>query len=95
MNNAQLRAAFVRAYGAPGGNFMTPNVLRLGKRGRFVYELSCGRGFRDDVIYGVTVVELPGVKRSDLSRCFSGATAKADAEAYIADDFGAHQTEET
>jgi hypothetical protein len=65
-------------------NFMTPNVLSYGKRGKMVYELSTGRGFRDQQIWGVTVIELPSTKRRDLAESFD---SYEEAKAYITNDF--------
>lgn len=65
-------------------NFMTPDILRYGKSKRDrAYELSSGRGFENDTIYGVTVVDDKNgelVKRHDLSTSFN---TKEDAENYI------------
>lgn len=70
-------------------NFMTPKVLRCGFCGDFAYELSKGKGFSGDTIYGVSVVEYEvldnaflGVtnRRTDLADCY---TSKAKAESAI------------
>lgn len=74
---------FRRAYGGQT-NFMTPNILKYGKRGKMVWELSAGRGLAGAPIYGVTVIELPLTKRHDLSECFASRDA---AKAYIRSDF--------
>ncbi len=82
---AQVQAAqiFRAAYnGTPGVNFMTPTWIRNGKQGKFVYELSTGRGFMsDDSIFGVTVVRVdPLTKEHDLSKCLQ---SREEAETYI------------
>ena len=74
---------FRRAYGGQP-NFMTPNILKYGKRGKMVWELSAGRGLAGAPIYGVTVIELPMIKRHDLSEYFDSYDA---AIAYIRSDF--------
>lgn len=74
---------FRRAYGGQP-NFMTPSVLKYGKKGKMVWELSTGRGLGGGSIYGVTVIELPLTKRHDLSECFASYDA---AKAYIRSDF--------
>lgn len=40
-----------------GSNFMTPDVLRYGFTGKYVYELSEGRGMDNQPIFGLTVVD--------------------------------------
>jgi hypothetical protein len=58
-------------------NFMTPDVIKYGMAGNYVYEISTGKGFMNDSIYGVTVLERDtGNKRHDLSKCF-GTEEKA------------------
>lgn len=79
----QARNAFHRVYNGQR-NFMTPNLIRYGKRGKMVFELSSGRGIDDAPIYGVTVIELPSTRRSDLSTLFHSID---EATAYIARDF--------
>lgn len=79
MTQSQIRDLFRTVYGN-SRNFMTPDVLGYGKRGRLVYELSTGH-FMDDTIYGVTVLETDGEKRHDLS---AGSFKSLDeAKAYI------------
>lgn len=63
-----------------GQNFMTPNALRYGWKGDLAYELSEGTGFRNNLIWGVTVVRSDGTNEYDLSRCFFD---RDEAEAYI------------
>ena len=65
-------------------NFMTPSVIMYGEEGSLLWELSTGRGMRDQPIFGVTVLELHGgdvEKRGDLSGCFQ---SKREALRYIA-----------
>ncbi len=49
------REYFRQEYG-DSPNFMTPELIRHGSKGRFVYELSQGEGFKHEPIYGVTVL---------------------------------------
>lgn len=70
MTHTEIAARFNAAYNGER-NFMTPNVERYGKAGRLLYELSSGRGFGRETIYGVTVIDVDGNKRSDLSNCFA------------------------
>lgn len=65
-------------------NFMTPDLIARGKRGKMIWELSTGEGFGGQSVYGVTVIELPSAKRHDLSELF---LTEADARAYISNDF--------
>ena len=68
----RAREAFRKAYkGAT--NFMTPTVVWQRRFGRFAVELSAGRGMDEDLLYGVTVLEITDAgieKRHDLSTCF-------------------------
>lgn len=83
MVETEIRNVFRRAYnGAP--NFLTPDVVRYGKRGKMVWELSTGLGIDRNRIYGVTVIELPSTKRHDLSTSFDSLDA---ALTYIKGDF--------
>ena len=83
MTHEQINAIFHQAFnGQP--NFITPDILKRGKRGRMVYEISSGEGFGGGTIYGVTVLELSGLRRQDLSACFSDLS---EAECYVAGDF--------
>lgn len=61
-------------------NFMTPTVVGYGKKGGKIWEISSGRGMGNEVIYGVTVIDLPRQHRHDLSQCF---TSLDEAKAYI------------
>jgi hypothetical protein len=63
----------------PGTNFVTPNKIEFGIKGKFIYELSRGRKpFFDKSkginVYGVTVKEITEDKkvlgRQDLSKYF-------------------------
>lgn len=83
MTHEQINAIFHRAFnGQP--NFITPDILKRGKRGRMIYEISSGQGLGGGTIYGVTVLELSGLRRRDLSSCFSDLS---EAERYIDGDF--------
>lgn len=65
-------------------NIMTPCVERYGKAGPFVYEISSGRGFHDETIYGFTVLEIMpdgSISRSDRSKC---CHSRADVDSAIA-----------
>jgi len=55
-----------------GMNFMTPSLIRHGRQGDLVYELSTGPGIiQGTKIYGVTVVDArTREKDHDLSDCF-------------------------
>ncbi len=82
------REAIRHEYGA-AKNFMTPDVIRVGKIARDVaYELSAGRGFDNEPIYGVSIVRIldhdePVTEREyDLSGLFHSRLA---AEERIAD----------
>ena len=49
--------AFTQAFkGEP--NFMTPKIIKRGTTKRFHWELSQGRGFNGDAIWGITVLNL-------------------------------------
>lgn len=52
-------------------NLMTPHVETRGSRGAFVYEISSGEGITGATIYGVTILDLRGNQRHDLSTSFS------------------------
>lgn len=83
MDRSEISAIFRRVYGS-NQNFMTPKVMDYGQRGRFVWELSSGRGMSNQPIYGVTIIEVDGSRRLDLSRMFPSEHA---ARKYIRDDF--------
>lgn len=63
-----IGAVFNRVYNGDS-NFMTPTLVKHLQVGGLVVEVSKGRGMSQDTIYGVTVIELPGVKRPDLCKC--------------------------
>ena len=61
-------------------NFMTPKRLRIGwtRKGEEAYELSSGRGFEGETIYGVSLVRVvttpagvKGTERGDGKCCHS------------------------
>jgi len=59
-------------------NFITPNRIKLRKDGNYFIELSEGRGFNDNAIYGVSLIHWDGEKfttqghkYSDRSKSFS------------------------
>jgi len=83
MQDSEIRGTFSRVF-KNKANFMTPYTLKFGKRGKMVWEISTGKGFRGMSLYGVTVIELPSEKRHDLSQCFSSLE---EAETYIKRDF--------
>ena len=83
MQRHDIAAAFRRAYNSQP-NFMTPNLVGHGKRGRHLWELSHGRGMFDDDLYCVTVIDVTGERQHGLSKCFPTETA---ARAYIRNDF--------
>lgn len=83
MQRHEIAHLFRRAYnGQP--NFMTPNPVTYGKRGRLCYEISRGTGIDGRPLYGVTVIELDMNRRHDLSQCFD-SFHKADE--YVSSDF--------
>jgi len=79
MTNTEIKDTFNRAYNGET-NFMTPNVIKYGKRGKYIYELSDGDAFmRSGRIYGVTVLTTDGEK-TDMGSSFQ---SKQEAEDYI------------
>lgn len=83
MQLTTIRGIFHRTYnGQP--NFLTPDHVQSGKRGRLLYEISSGEGLGGAALYGVTVIELDGTRRKDLSDCFPSL---AEAQAYVRADF--------
>lgn len=81
---SKWRAAF------PGGNVMTPDVIKIDQSNSldYLYEFSEGTDMDGAAIYGVTVLELggygrPDEHRRDLSKLFQGSRAKLDAKRYI------------
>lgn len=63
-------------------NFMTPSVIERGMTGTLAWELSGGRGFKREPIWGVTVLQdCDGTtRRTELSEMFF---SEADARAHI------------
>ena len=73
----------IRAEYGGGENFMTPTVVQMGKVGNYrAWELSRGRGFSNETIWGVSVVDVDPVslettRRTDISQfCYTRAEAK-------------------
>jgi hypothetical protein len=66
----KIRKMFLEAYN-DNMHFMTPNAIRYGKAGRYLYELSEGRGIYSDRMYGVTFLNLDGSKTTGLNSHFS------------------------
>jgi hypothetical protein len=65
-------------------NFMTPKILERGRSGDWAYEISEGKGFTGDTIYGVTFLHWNGEKWDDSDA--SGLVyTLADAEERIHD----------
>ena len=62
--NLSPRQLFKQCYG-DSHNFMTPNIIKYGKKGHFYYELSKGRGIsfnyneKEKMLYGVTILTQP------------------------------------
>ena len=50
-------------------NFMTPTVVRYGETEHLIYELSLGKGFSQNTIYGVTVLTKK-VKKQNLGNAY-------------------------
>ena len=73
MEQDKIGSIFALKY--KGRNFMTPTVTGYGSRqaGRYLYEISQGRGFKGERIYGVTVLERQNddnyESNHDLSQC--------------------------
>lgn len=62
-----------------GHNFMTPDIVRRGRVGPYVYELSTGRGFGNEPIWGVTVHDTrTDTRADDLSACCFSAQEAED-----------------
>jgi hypothetical protein len=60
----------------PNKNFMTPNIVGTGFRGRYAYELSNGTGFSHELIYGVSLRLKSTGERVDGQLCKSLTEAK-------------------
>lgn len=56
MTTEQIQQVFGRVYKGHG-NFMTPNSIRHGEKGDYIYEVSEGRGFTNEKIYGLTCLK--------------------------------------
>ena len=83
MQRHEIAHLFHRTYnGKP--NFMTPNPVTYGKRGRLCYEISRGTGIDGRPMYGVTVIEIDMTKRHDLSQSFPSFN---EADKYVSSDF--------
>lgn len=51
-------------------NFMTPDVIKYGKIGQsLAYELSSGKGFTGNTIYGLSFAHETEGRKNDLSTC--------------------------
>jgi hypothetical protein len=83
MTQNEIAAMFHKVYSGQR-NFMTPNIVKYGKRGRHLYELSSGLGISNLPIYGVTVIDVAGNRCHNLTSAFNSLT---QAEAYIRNDF--------
>lgn len=97
---ATIRATFKRHFNN-NPNLMTPGILGYGQVGsNLLWELSTGDGIPTRAnrtpppLYAVTVLQIapgdlshPAVSRYDLSQCFTGDDARAEANAYIRDGF--------
>lgn len=84
MNENTIRKIFGKTFNGET-NFMTPNIVRFGQVGVYIYELSNtgSSGGIFDNMYGVTVLRHDG-STTELSRSFS---SKSAAENYIANSF--------
>ena len=65
-----------------GKNFITPNIMRYGLKGKYAYELSYGKGFDHNIIYGVTVANIE-TQEHEYYLCESFHSLE-EAEEYIA-----------
>lgn len=65
----KIKIIFDRTYKGKT-NFMTGEIERYGKAGRYLYELSSGFGINGTRIYGLTVLHLDGSKTEGLNSCF-------------------------
>lgn len=63
-----------------GKNFMTNQVIEYIDTPRYLVELSQGRGFHDNDIFGVSVATQDGERDHDLSHMYG---SEQDARAYI------------
>jgi len=81
---ATAREIIKKEYGS-SRNFMTPNVIRIGKINRSVaFELSSGESLDHSTIYGVSLAEIKTdggtIRRTDISQMFD---TQKEAEDYI------------
>lgn len=67
MKNQEIGKKFRKV--VKGKNFITPYVIDYYEIKNGVCELSKGRGFFSDYLYGVTVVQ-NGIKNDEISTCF-------------------------
>jgi hypothetical protein len=65
----KINLIFDRTYNGKT-NFMTGQIERYGKAGKYLYELSSGMGINGTRIYGLTVLHLDGSKTEGLNSCF-------------------------
>jgi len=75
-NNGAIFTKWVK-----GQNFITPDFIRYGREGEYVYELTSGTGFKCPKLYGVTVVTKDGGEQDELSK--GGFESLEEAEKYI------------
>jgi hypothetical protein len=69
MTPDEIRNRFTKAFnGHP--NFLTPEIIRYGKKGEHLFEISTGRGLGSGHLYGVTVITVKGERCHELSKCF-------------------------
>lgn len=80
MKVSDIRDRFRRTFNNQP-NFMSPNVIRYGSRGDWLYELSWGEGIGGGKMFGVTVIHKRMGRDHDQSQCFS---TKSEAETHIA-----------
>ena len=62
-------------------NFITPNLVRYGTAGSYLYELASGEGIMGGTTYGVTVLTKTGSK----TNASKGGFSEYAAEKYIKD----------
>lgn len=61
-------------------NIVTPEIIRYGKSGKHLYELSRGLDMNGSELFGVTVLDIWGKHVHALSKSFY---KKEEAEAYV------------
>lgn len=69
MQHYEIQAIFEKSYNGQT-NFMTPHVITYGKKGKYLYEISNGSLWTNDMLYGVTVLLLDGTRQKHLNKCF-------------------------